>query len=140
MNSNEISLPRKLTNQLLHLAQLSPEREVCGLIGADPAGLPISCYPVANCAKNPHNRFLLDAAQQISAMKQMRDKGETFYAIYHSHPSAPATPSLYDIEQAGYPEAVHLIISLNIKGVLELRAFRIAEKSMQELPLTLIEA
>ncbi|MGD0960455.1 MAG: M67 family metallopeptidase [Methylomonas sp.] len=135
----EINLPRKLTNQLLHLAQTSPEQEICGLIGADRDGLPINCYPIPNAAATPHNRFLLDGSRQIAAMQTMRDRQETLFAIYHSHPHAPAIPSLADIEEAGYPEALHLIISLNTKGVLELRAFRIVEKSAVELNLNLIE-
>ena len=73
-------------------------------------------------------------------MKQMRDKGETLFAIYHSHPNAPAVPSSADIEHAAYPEALHLIISLNTKGVLELRAFKISGKSLHEMALNLIEA
>lgn len=139
MNKTEICLPRKLTNQLLHLAQISPEAEVCGLVGSDAAGVPVSCYPVDNSAQTPKTRFLLEPSQQIAAMKAMRDKNENLFAIYHSHPDAPAVPSATDIEQASYPEAVHLIISLNTKGVLEMRAFKIAEKAVEELPLRLIE-
>ncbi|MDD4916001.1 MAG: M67 family metallopeptidase [Methylococcales bacterium] len=140
MNISEISLPRKLVNEILHLAQLSPDAEICGLLGADRNGLPVCCYPVDNCAAIPQNRFLLDASQQIQAMTLMREKGEKLFAIYHSHPAAPATPSAADIEQAVYPEALHLIISLNTKGVLELRAFSISGKSIQELSINLIEA
>ncbi|QSB02094.1 M67 family metallopeptidase [Methylomonas sp. EFPC1] len=140
MNNSEISLPRKLTNQLLHLAQLSPDAEVCGLIGADSTGLPVSCYPVANSAATPENRFLLDASQQIEAMRQIREKGETLFAIYHSHPHTPAQPSATDIQEASYPDALHLIISLNTKGVLEMRGFKIAGDSAEEVELNLIEA
>lgn len=140
MNTLEINLPRKLTNQLLHLAQLSPDAEICGLVGANANGLPVSCYPVTNCAATPENRFLLDARQQIDALRQMRDKGETLFAIYHSHPHSPALPSATDIEQASYPEALHLIVSLNTKGVLELRGFKIDGKNAEELALHLIEA
>ncbi|OAI02467.1 Mov34/MPN/PAD-1 family protein [Methylomonas methanica] len=140
MNNSEISLPRKLTNQLLHLAQLSPDTEVCGLIGADSTGMPASCYPVKNNAATPETRFLLDASQQIEAMRQIRDKGETLFAIYHSHPHSPAQPSLTDIKEASYPDVLHLIISLNTKGVLELRGFKIAGQSSEEVVLNLIEA
>ncbi|NJA05766.1 M67 family metallopeptidase [Methylococcaceae bacterium WWC4] len=140
MNRPEIQLPRKLTNQLLHLAQQSPEAEVCGLIGADAGGKPISCYPIANDAETPGTRFLLDSRQQIAAMKQMRDKGETLFAIYHSHPSAPAVPSPADIEQSGYPTALQLIVSLNTKGVLELRAFQIHNGVSREAVLTMTES
>lgn len=140
MSLDDICLPRKLIHQLLHLAQQSPSVEVCGLVGADANGLPVSCYPVSNSANTPENRFLLDAQEQISAMKHMREAGESLFAIYHSHPSAPAEPSPTDLEQASYPEALHLIISLNTKGVLEMRGFKIAENHAQEVNLRLIEA
>lgn len=139
MNTREICLPRKLTNQLLHLAQLSPDAEICGLVGANGSGVPVSCYPVTNSAENRQTRFLLEPSQQIAAMKTMREKNESLFAIYHSHPDAPAVPSPTDIEQASYPEALHLIISLNTKGVLEMRAFKIIDRSVEELPLRLIE-
>ncbi len=139
MNPSEICLPRKLTNQLLHLAQLSPDAEVCGLVGADSQGVPISCYPVANNAETPANRFALQPGQQIAAMQQMREKQESLFAIYHSHPHAPAVPSPTDIAQAAYPEALQLIISLNTKGVLELRCFKIIGGKVEELALRLVE-
>ncbi|HEY8034892.1 MAG TPA: M67 family metallopeptidase [Methylobacter sp.] len=138
MSQKHIQIPRKITNQLLHLAQISPDLEVCGLIGSK-NGLPINCYPVKNIAEHPQQRFQLDAGQQISAMAKMRDQGEELFAIYHSHPSAPATPSATDLEQASYPEAFYLIISLNTKGILEMRGFKIEHKSAQEIALSLSE-
>jgi len=138
MPQEHIQIPRKITNQLLHLAQISPDLEVCGLIGSK-NGLPSGCYPIKNTAEHPQQRFQLDPTQQISAMAKMRDQGEELFAIYHSHPTAPATPSLTDLEQASYPEALYLIISLNTKGVLEMRGFKIDHKSAQELTLSLTE-
>ncbi|MGZ8222989.1 MAG: Mov34/MPN/PAD-1 family protein [Methylobacter sp.] len=138
MTQEYIQIPRKITNQLLHLAQISPDLEVCGLIGSK-NGLPSSCYPVQNTAENPQQRFQLDPAQQISAMAKMRDQGEQLFAIYHSHPDAPATPSATDLELASYPEALYLIISLNTKGVLEMRGFKINHKSAREIVLSLNE-
>jgi proteasome lid subunit RPN8/RPN11 len=136
MTQEQIQFPRKLTNQLLHLAQISPDLEVCGLIGSK-YGLPSSCYPVENIAKQPQQRFQLDAAQQISAMAKMRDQGEELFAIYHSHPTAPAIPSIFDLEQAPYPEMLYLIISLNTKGILEMRGFKITHKSALEVAISL---
>jgi proteasome lid subunit RPN8/RPN11 len=134
MNSSDIQIPRKLTNQLLHLAQLSPDLEVCGLISSK-NGLRIHCYPVANVAEHPQQRFLLDAKQQISSMTKMRELGEDLFAIYHSHPTAPALPSTHDLELAAYPDALYLIISLNTKGILEMRGFKIQQKTALEIPL-----
>ena len=134
MNSPDIQVPRKITNQLLHLAQISPDLEVCGLIGSK-NGLPAHCYPIKNTAEHPQQRFLLDASQQISAMAKMRELGEELFAIYHSHPTSPALPSSYDLELAAYPEALYLIISLNTKGILEMRGFKIVQKTALEIPL-----
>ncbi|NOR68689.1 MAG: hypothetical protein GQ532_03155 [Methylomarinum sp.] len=139
INTKEIQLPRKITNQLLHLAQLSPEQEVCGLIGAK-EGIASTCYPIDNTAEQAAIRFHLDEKQQINAITSMRDKNETLFAIFHSHPTAPATPSAADIDLASYPEAIHLIISLNTKGILEIRGFTIINKIVEEVSLSLLSA
>ncbi len=136
MNANEIQLSRKITNQLLHAAQISPNQEVCGLIGGK-EGVASSCYAIINIAEQPETRFLLDEKQHIAAMSAMREKNESLFAIYHSHPTAPAVPSARDIQMASYPEAIHLIISLNTKGVLEIRAFSIAGETVEEKTLRL---
>ncbi len=136
MKTQEIQLSRKITNQLLHSAQISPSQEICGLIGAKQE-VARTCYPIKNSAEQPEIRFQLDEKQQIEAVSSMRDKGETLLAIYHSHPTAPATPSATDMKLANYPDAIHLIISLNTKGVLEIRAFTIVEQSVEELTLSM---
>lgn len=120
----EATLPRPLVNKLLAHAQQSPESEVCGLVGCG-AGGAYSVYPVANVASEADHLFAMEPKGQIDAMRRMRENGEELFAIYHSHPHAPAEPSLRDLEEAAYPEALYLIISLNTKGVLEMRGFRL---------------
>ena len=81
----------------------------------------------------------MDGKQHIAAMAKMRDRDEDFFAIYHSHPTAPAVPSKTDLERATYPEALYLIISLNTKGILEMRGFRIYRQTVQEVYLCMTE-
>jgi proteasome lid subunit RPN8/RPN11 len=138
MATETVIIPRKIANQLLHAAQLEPEYEVCGLLGAS-GGTIGHCYPVKNCDLHPERRFLLDAQQQIAAMRDMRERGEQLFAIYHSHPSAPAEPSPADLEAASYPDALHLIISLNTKGVLEMRGFKLNPPEICEIELVMSE-
>jgi proteasome lid subunit RPN8/RPN11 len=138
MPLQELHIPRKITNQLLHLAQLSPDLEICGFVSSR-NGLPSRCYPVRNSAEQPEQRFLFDPAQQIDAIKTMREAGEELFAIYHSHPASPATPSITDLELAAYPETYYLIISLNTKGVLEMRAFTIKQKVANEIAIIMSE-
>lgn len=121
-----IILPRQLVNQILHQAQLSPDAEVCGLIAAR-NGHPQRCIPVPNIAEDPQRLFTMDPKEQIDAQRRMREQGEELFGIYHSHPHSPATPSTTDLEQAGYPDALYVIVSLNTRGVLEMRGFRLIE-------------
>jgi [CysO sulfur-carrier protein]-S-L-cysteine hydrolase len=134
----EIHIPRKLANQLLHLAQQSPEAEICGLISSH-NGMPDRCYTIDNVAEHPAQRFLLNASQQIAALTEMRERGEELFAIYHSHPTAPAVPSSTDLKLAAYPNALYLIISLNTKGILEMRGFHITDQVAEEVSLILGE-
>jgi proteasome lid subunit RPN8/RPN11 len=137
MSETPVEIPRHIVNELLHAAQDAPEREVCGLIGGR-NGRPSSFYLVDNVAGLPACQFLLDAGGQVDAMRTMRERGESLFAIFHSHPNAPAFPSVKDLELADYTEALYLIVSLNTKGVLEMRGFRMDELSrLREVEMVL---
>ncbi|ORU93838.1 MAG: hypothetical protein A6F72_07760 [Cycloclasticus sp. symbiont of Poecilosclerida sp. N] len=139
MAQKKIELPRKLVNELLHYAQLSQEHEVCGLLGKDSCGK-FSFYPVDNVSEEPATRFLMAPELQLAAMKEMRNKGQELFAVYHSHPTSPAIPSATDIELANYPDALYLIVSLNTKGVLEMRCFKLLhDKNIVEIVLRMKE-
>jgi len=131
-----ITIPRPIVNQLLHLAQKSPEEEVCGLISRNARDFK-TCYPVANVARDKKRFFELDPKSQIDAMRAMREHGEELAAIYHSHPDAPPLPSLTDVQQHEYPGVLYLIISLNTKGVLEMRGFQIHNREIREVAIGL---
>lgn len=124
--SERVELPRPLAIRLLHAAQLSPDREVCGLIAAY-QGQPHRVISIGNAASEPRRLFDMDERELIDAMKSMRERGETLFAIWHSHPDSAPEPSAADIEQAGYPDALHLIVSLQTKGVLQMRGWRYRE-------------
>lgn len=132
----QVIIPRQMANQILFQAQSNEEVEICGLIGGSNGAL-TSLYSITNIAGDPAHIFEMDPAKQIDAMRQMRDSNEELVAIYHSHPSSPAEPSQIDIKQAAYPDALYLIVSLNTKGVLELRGFNIVDNSVAEVELTI---
>jgi len=131
---SDVILSRTLINELLSQAQHSPDEEVCGLIGSK-RGSPSRLYPVTNIARERDHLFAMEPQAQIDAMRRMREAGEELFAIYHSHPHAPPEPSLRDLEEAAYPEALYLIISLNTKGVLEMRGFRLRGGAVQDVEL-----
>ena len=124
-------IPRKLINQILEQAQQSPGREICGLLSSrnsDNSNQPVHCYPIANTSSEPDHRYLMDPQQQINTFRIMREHDEELYAIYHSHPESSASPSAEDLQQASYPEALHIIISLNTTGTLQIKGFRLKAK------------
>jgi len=131
---NAYKIPRTIVNQLLAQSQHQPEEETCGLV-SQKHGLPQRVYPVDNIAGEKTSLFEMDPKQQVEAMKQMREQGEELFAIYHSHPHAPAQPSQRDLLEAGYPEALYLIISLDTKGVLDLRGFVLTGKEFEAVKL-----
>ena len=129
-------LPRPLVNKILAHAQKNPDIEVCGLIGNNSSNQK-DYYTIDNIAKDPDSHFLMDAQQQINAMKQMREKQQELFAIVHSHPTEKAEPSQLDIDENSYKDVYYIIISLNTKGVLEMRAYIQHADSMQEIALIL---
>jgi len=136
LSTQTLYLPRTLVNRLLAHAQKNPEIEVCGLIANDTSNHK-DYYPVDNISDQPGSRFLMDGSQQIKAMKQMREKQQELFAIVHSHPTTNARPSLLDMQENDHKDVYYLIISLNTKGVLEMRAYIWQQHNMQEVDLIL---
>lgn len=132
-----IQIERTLINRILSHAQHDADAEVCGLIGAR-NGVPQQVYPVRNTATDPARLFAMAPQEQIAALRAMRENGEELFAIYHSHPHAPAAPSTIDLAEAAYPEALYLIVSLDTKGVLELRGYRLHKQTVEPVELEMM--
>ncbi|RDH81443.1 MAG: hypothetical protein DIZ80_15280 [endosymbiont of Galathealinum brachiosum] len=129
-----ISIPRTLANRLLTLAQLTPDTEVCGLISNNTEDK-YQVYPVNNIANNAHSIFEMDPQQQINAFKLIREKQQTLFAIYHSHPDSDATPSAKDLHDAAYKDTLNIIISLSTEGVLDMRAYFYQQDKIEAVDL-----
>ncbi|HEB92256.1 MAG TPA: M67 family peptidase [Gammaproteobacteria bacterium] len=127
-----IPFPRPLINQILQQAQQAEDSEICGLVSAR-SGQPAHCYPVANAAEKPTHRFRMHPQQQIEAMRQIRERGEELFAIYHSHPHTPAVPSATDLREATYPDVLYIIISLATEGTLEMRGFHLKNGNTEDV-------
>jgi [CysO sulfur-carrier protein]-S-L-cysteine hydrolase len=131
-----IQLPRQIVNKILAQAQAKEELEVCGLVSLNNDNK-MKLFAITNTATDSSHFYEMDPRETIQAMKTMRDEKSELFAIYHSHPSTPATPSKADIEKAGYPDALYLIISLNTKGVLELKGYKIQHENVITIDLAI---
>ncbi len=106
--------------------------EACGLL----AGLGERArvvMPITNTLHSPV-RFRLDARQQLDAFVWMENQALELVGIYHSHPAGPDAPSVTDLAECYYPEAVHLIWS-PMKGDWLCRGYRIIDQSAAEVSL-----
>ena len=116
-------------------ARAAQPAECCGvLIGSGHAI--DEALPARNLAGGS-TRFLIDPKDHIDARRAARRRGLDVLGFYHSHPDSPAWPSPTDVDEATYPEAVHLIVSL-AQGAADARLFRIERKAATELPLVAV--
>lgn len=96
----DLVMPRRLAIQILHEAQIAQPEPITGVVGAR-AGEPCS--------------FLKATPSELPA------RGETLWARLWSNPTAPAVPTADQLAGGG----LFLVVSLDIKGVLEMRAWEL---------------
>ena len=103
----QLTLTTALFEQMRqHVALLAPE-EACGLI-AGQADQAQQVFPVTNQLHSTL-RFRMAPDEQLRAFIRMDELGLELAAIYHSHPGGPSRPSITDVAEAYYPEAIYLI-------------------------------
>lgn len=106
-----------------HARNVAPV-EACGYLAGE-NGTVTRQYRLKNIdASETH--FALDPGAQFDAVRDMRERGLTLAAIYHSHPETPARPSVEDIKLAYDPDTSYVIISL-ADGVETVKSFKIRE-------------
>jgi proteasome lid subunit RPN8/RPN11 len=93
-----------------HALQARPA-ECCGLLSGD-GQLITSLYPLRNEADHPETRYFASPEDLLSAIRKIRQSGQTMMGIYHSHPQSPAYPSKSDVDLAFYSESIYFIVSL----------------------------
>jgi [CysO sulfur-carrier protein]-S-L-cysteine hydrolase len=114
MNEGPLIVPRTLAIQILHEAQIAQPEAICGLVGAR-QGEPKS--------------FVRGNDADVIA------RGETVWARLWSNPTAPAVPDAKELAGGG----LFLVVSLNTKGVLEMRAWQLREGAPYERILKIRE-
>ncbi|HEY1075425.1 MAG TPA: hypothetical protein VGE51_01955 [Fontimonas sp.] len=112
MPETALIIPRRLAIQILHEAQIAQPASIRGIV----------------CARDgePH------AFRQNHT--DARD-GEALWAVLWSHPTSPAVPTVEQLSA----EQLSLVVSLNTKGVLEMRAWRLRDGAVQEQVLKIRE-
>ncbi|MBZ0157226.1 MAG: M67 family metallopeptidase [Alphaproteobacteria bacterium] len=126
-------IPKDIFDAMLAHCREGYPNEVCGILaGSD--GEVLKLYRMTNVEPSPVS-YLMDAKEQFAVLKDMREKGLTMLAIFHSHPASPAYPSPKDVSLAFYDDCVYLIIGLSgapAGGEPVVQAYSIKEGRVEE--------
>jgi proteasome lid subunit RPN8/RPN11 len=90
-------------------------------------------YLGTNTAASP-TRFDMDQREIIRALREIDDAGLALGAIIHSHPRGPATPSVTDLAEAFYPEALMVIVSFAAEPAT-IRAWSVTGEPGRQAPV-----
>lgn len=111
--------------------------ECCGLLAGKQNGddaFVEKVYYLNNTDASPEH-FSMDPAEQLAAIKDIRQKKGVLLGNFHSHPESPSRPSQEDIRLAYDPKMNYLILSLMNPEELVLNSFHIekGEVTKEEL-------
>lgn len=112
--------------------------ECCGILAGASNGRVTRVYPMTN-AKDSHEEFLMDPAEQFAVRDDVERRGIEMVAVYHSHPATPSRPSAHDVAMAFYPHLACMIVSLAADEPV-VKAFRIVDGEVAEIPVRVAES
>ena len=126
-------IPRACRDELVAHARAGLPNEACGILGGSD-GRAERFWPAQPDEPSPYY-YRIEARDQIRIIDEIEDAGMDVVGIVHSHVSSPAYPSRTDAEQAFWPDAVYVIVSL-AGGGADVRGFRIVDGAVSEEPLS----
>jgi proteasome lid subunit RPN8/RPN11 len=126
-------IAQSLIDELVAHAREDFPNECCGMVGGL-GGDARTAYRAENAEASPL-RYSIDAREQFRLMQAIEVAGEELTGIYHSHTKSAAYPSQTDVNLAGWPDAVYLIVSLADREAPDLKGFWIRDGEIAEAEL-----
>jgi proteasome lid subunit RPN8/RPN11 len=126
-------IPQELVDEMIAHAREDSPNECCGMLGGDDSRA-TTLYRAANAEASPL-RYSIDAAEQFRLMREIEEAGEELIGIYHSHTRSAAYPSQTDVNLAGWPDAVYVIVSLEDPDSPDVRGFWIRDGEISDAEL-----
>lgn len=131
LNETALEIPEHLYREMVAHCLREFPLECCGILGGISPQVS-SIHPLRNVAAS-ETRYDADPREILDAVRQLRERGAAFLAIYHSHPRAEAFPSRVDLEQNYYGDLPRIIVSL-LREPPDVRVWRLDSDSYRELP------
>jgi [CysO sulfur-carrier protein]-S-L-cysteine hydrolase len=128
-----MKISQDLVAEMIAHAREDEPNECVGMLGGED-GQARSLYRAANAEASPL-RYSIDAGEQLRLMHEIEEAGEELVGIYHSHTRSAAYPSQTDVNLAGWPDAVYVIVSLADPGSPDVRGFWIRDGEISDAEL-----
>jgi proteasome lid subunit RPN8/RPN11 len=129
-----VVIPAAVRDEIIAHARAGLPNEACGILaGRD--GRVERFFAAEPDEPSPYY-YRISSRDQLRIVNEIDEAGLELVGIYHSHVSSPAFPSRTDAEQAFWPEAVYVIVSL-AGGGAEVKGYRIVDMEISEEPLEL---
>ena len=125
-------IPAAVRDEIIAHARAGLPNEACGIL-AGQAGRAERFFPAEPDEPSPYY-YRISSRDQLRIVNEIDEAGLELVGIYHSHVSSPAFPSRTDAEQAFWPDAVYVIVSL-AGGGADIKGYRIADMEISEEPL-----
>ena len=122
-------------NKIVDHAKKGLPNEACGLLGGYVEGdkrVVTDVYLLRNVDES-REHFSMDPAEQLAAIKDIRQKKGVLLGNFHSHPESPSRPSQEDIRLAYDPKMNYLILSLMFSQTMFFLTDYIDIEAMQAL-------
>jgi len=131
-----IEIPNEILDDMIAHAEEGFPLEVCGILGGISATVSHNYRMTNTDASNEH--FMMDPKEQFAVVKDLRAKGLTMLAVYHSHPESPARPSEEDIRLALTPGVSYIIISLADSQCVDVKSFKISNGEVEPEEIVIV--
>jgi proteasome lid subunit RPN8/RPN11 len=128
-------IPENVYLRMINHCKEEKPLEACGLLVGE-AGHVTAGYATDNQHRSPVI-YKVDDLQLLEVDRESRAQRKEIIGIYHSHVLTDPVPSRTDIEQATWPEAFYIIVSLKDRRP-RVRAWRIVDRQVTEHPIAVV--
>ena len=131
-----LELTRAQVDELIDHSREEAPNECCGILAGSNAKVE-RVYRANNLDKSPV-RSTIDPKDIVRISREADEAGMSVLGFYHSHTFSEAYPSVTDIKLAppsDWFEFLYVIVSLADPASPVLRAFRIADKRVEDVTL-----
>lgn len=133
-----VKVPGEIAKAMFLHAGWAYPHEACGLVAFDSRGGPAFAFCLTNMEDSEH-RFTIAPEEHHGAIRLAESLSLTIGAVFHSHVTSEAVPSVSDLNGGADPDWIHFIIGPVVGASPLLRAFRIEDGAAVELSVSVEE-